>query len=69
MVMAKRFLSPVDQMIQQARKITAAYLKSRLPRTFTRDELDRLAETLNEMIDRLESSTRAVQEFSSNVSH
>lgn len=68
-IMARRFLSPVDQMIQQARKITAAYLKSRLPRTFTRDELDRLAETLNEMIDRLEASTRAVQEFSSNVSH
>ena len=67
--LAKRFLRPVDRMIQQARKITAAYLKSRLPRTFTHDELDRLAETLNEMIDRLEASTRAVQEFSSNVSH
>jgi heavy metal sensor kinase len=67
--LAKRFLSPVDRMIQQARKITAAYLKSRLPRTHTQDELDRLAETLNEMIDRLEASTRAVQEFSSNVSH
>ncbi|MFH1208581.1 MAG: ATP-binding protein [Candidatus Omnitrophota bacterium] len=67
--LAKRFLSPVDQMIQQARKITAAYLQSRLPRTFMQDELDRLAETLNEMIDRLEASTRAVQEFSSNVSH
>ncbi len=67
--LAKRFLSPVDQMIQQARKITAAYLRSRLPRTHTQDELDRLAETLNEMIDRLEASTRAVQEFSSNVSH
>lgn len=67
--LAKRFLSPVDRMIQQARKITAAYLKSRLPRTLTHDELDRLAETLNEMIDRLEASTRAVQEFSSNVSH
>lgn len=68
-ILARRFLSPVDRMIQQARKITAAYLKSRLPRTFTKDELDRLAETLNEMIDRLEASTRAVQEFSSNVSH
>ncbi|MBU9889734.1 MAG: HAMP domain-containing histidine kinase [Candidatus Omnitrophica bacterium] len=67
--LSKRFLNPVDQMIRQARKITAAYLQDRLPRTQTRDELDRLAETLNEMIDRLEASTRAVQEFSSNVSH
>lgn len=67
--LAKRFLSPVDRMIYQARNITAAYLKNRLPRTFTHDELDRLAETLNEMIDRLEGSTRMIQEFSSNVSH
>lgn len=67
--LAKRFLRPVDRMIQQAHKITAAYLKGRLPRTYTQDELDRLAETLNAMIDRLEISTRTVQEFSSNVSH
>lgn len=68
-LLAKHFLSPVDRMIHQARSITAAYLKNRLPRTMTHDELDRLAETLNEMIDRLERSTRMIQEFSSNVSH
>lgn len=67
--LAKRFLRPVDRMIHQSRTITAAYLKGRLPRTFSLDELDRLAETLNEMIDRLEASTQAVREFSANVSH
>ncbi len=67
--LAKRFLLPVDKMIQEARKITATYLGRRLPRTQAKDELDRLAETLNEMLDRLEASTNAVREFSSNVSH
>ncbi len=65
----RRSLEPVDLMIREARNITAAYLKSRLPRTQTGDEIDRLAETLNEMMDRIESSTRTVQDFSSNVSH
>lgn len=67
--LAKRSLSPIDSMIREARQITAAYLKGRLPRTHTQDELDRLAETLNEMLDRLESSTKAIQDFSSDISH
>ncbi len=67
--LVKRSFNPVDMMIREAHKITAAYMKSRLPRTNTGDELDRLAETLNAMIDRIESSTRAVQDFSYDVSH
>ena len=67
--LAKRSFHPIDMMIREARQITAAYLKSRLPRTHAKDELDRLAETLNEMIDRLEASTRSIQDFSSNISH
>jgi heavy metal sensor kinase len=67
--LAKRSFRPLDSMIREAKQITAAYLKGRLPRTYAADELDRLAETLNEMMDRIESSTRAIQEFSSNVSH
>ncbi len=67
--LVKRSLQPVDAMIGQARQITAAYLQTRLPRTQVRDELDRLAETLNEMMDRIEVSTRSVREFSSDVSH
>lgn len=67
--LAKRSFRPVDSMIREARQITAAYLKGRLPRTHAGDELDRLAETLNEMMDRIESSTRAIQDFSSDISH
>lgn len=67
--LAKRSFRPLDSMTREARQITAAYLKSRLPRTHRRDELDRLAETLNEMMDRIENSTRAIQDFSSDISH
>lgn len=67
--MAKRSFRPLEQMNTKARQITAAYLKDRLPRTKTGDELDRLAETLNEMMDRIELSTRSIQEFSTNISH
>lgn len=67
--LAKRFFRPIDRMIREANQITAAHLESRLPRTEMGDEIDRLAETLNEMIDRLEHSTRAMREFSSDVSH
>lgn len=67
--LARRSLSPIDLMIEQARLITAAYQKGRLPRSGTGDELDRLAATLNEMMDRIALSTKTIQEFSADVSH
>lgn len=67
--LAKRSFQPVDLMIREAQKITAAYLKGRLPQSGSGDEVDRLAGTLNEMMDRIESSTRAIQDFSSDISH
>ena len=56
-------------MIREAHKITGANLQSRLPRTQVGDEIDRLAQTLNEMMDRIEISTKSIREFSSDVSH
>lgn len=67
--LSRRSLRPIDSMIREARQITAAYLQGRLPRTQTGDEIDRLAATLNEMMDRIASSTQAVREFSVDVSH
>lgn len=65
----RRSFYPVNRMIQEARNITGANLQSRLPRTQIGDEIDRLAETLNEMMDRIEVSTKSIREFSSDVSH
>ncbi len=68
-LLAKRSFRPIDFMTREAQQITAAHLQSRLPRTNAGDEVDRLAQTLNEMLNRIESSTRAVQDFSSDISH
>lgn len=67
--LAKSSFRPIDLMIRQAREISAMNLERRLPRSNRGDELDQLAATLNEMMDRIVSSARAVQEFSSNISH
>ncbi|HTL46864.1 MAG TPA: HAMP domain-containing sensor histidine kinase [Verrucomicrobiae bacterium] len=67
--LARRTLRPIDLMIENARQITAAHLKGRLGRSHAGDELDRLAGTLNEMMDRIALSTKTVQEFSADVSH
>lgn len=68
-ILAKRSFKPFDLMTREAQQITAANLQMRLPRTHTGDEVDRLAQTLNEMLNRIESSTRAIQDFSSDISH
>lgn len=67
--LAKRSFRPIDLMTREAQQITAAHLQTRLPRTHAGDEVDRLAQTLNEMMNRIEFSTRAVQDFSSDISH
>jgi signal transduction histidine kinase len=49
--------------------IAAEDLSQRVPVTGGDDEIARMARTLNEMLDRLESSSRFQQEFVSNASH
>ena len=60
---AHRALSPVDRMTQTARKIKAGQLHARLEKTGANDELDRLADTLNEMFGRLESAFAEMRQF------
>lgn len=67
--LAKRSFRPIDLMTREAQQITAAHLQTRLPRTNAGDEVDRLAQTLNEMMNRIEFSTHAVRDFSSDISH
>lgn len=67
--LARRILRPVSRMTQTAQQIGAAQVGARLPRSGTGDELDRLAETLNEMLARIEGHVRRVREFSADASH
>lgn len=68
-LLARRALKPVDSMTQAVRRISGEHLQERLPETGSGDELDRLANTLNEMLGRLEDSFRQVRQFSADASH
>ena len=66
---ARRALSPVDRMTQAAQRIKAGRLSDRLEKSGTGDELDRLADTLNEMLGRLETSFAEMRQFTADASH
>ncbi|MBM4087088.1 MAG: HAMP domain-containing protein, partial [Planctomycetes bacterium] len=66
---ARRSLTPIHEMDTALRRITAARLQERIPRSHSGDELDQLAGTLNQMLERLEDSFRRSAEFSANAAH
>jgi two-component system OmpR family sensor kinase len=68
-MLARRALRPVDQMSAAARRISAEHLNARLDSTGSGDELDRLAQTLNEMLGRLDAGFRQIRQFSADASH
>jgi heavy metal sensor kinase len=67
--LSARALQPVDQLTKDARAITASDLSRRLAVPPARDELRRLSETLNLMLDRIESSFQQVRRFTADASH
>jgi len=67
--LARRALAPVDRIIQDARSIGHHNLSGRLMVLRTGDELQRLSETLNEMIGRLESAFQRITRFTADASH
>jgi signal transduction histidine kinase len=66
---AHRALSPLDRMAETAAGITLGNLSSRITVPATRDALERLARTINEMLERLETSVRRIEQFSTDASH
>ncbi len=68
-ILTGRALSPVDRMRSEAETISAIALDRRLPLPEARDELHRLAVTLNEMLDRLETSAATQRRFVADASH
>jgi heavy metal sensor kinase len=67
--LSRRALAPVDQITREARSIGAQNLSSRLLVPHTRDELQRLSETLNGMLARLEQAFRRIAQFTADASH
>jgi heavy metal sensor kinase len=68
-LMSRRALAPVDRITQTARSITADNLSQRLAVPQTGDEIERLSQTLNEMIARIESAFTRISRFTADASH
>ncbi len=65
----RRVLRRVDAMSETTRTIMDGDLGERLPVAGTGDELDRLADNLNLMLDRIEALMRGLREVSDNIAH
>ena len=62
-------LRPVDSMRRRAASISAATPGERLPVPHTRDEVERLGETLNAMLGRLEKALARERDFVADAGH
>jgi heavy metal sensor kinase len=62
-------LNPVGNIIKTIRQITMENLKLRIKTPGTKDEIQRLAETFNDMLERLEISFSSQRQFMQDVSH
>ena len=67
--LARQSLAPVASMAERARRIGVEDLRARLPVANARDELGRLAETFNDLLDRLEASIVQQRQFMADASH
>ena len=65
----RRVLQRVDAMTETTRNIMDGNLGDRLPVGGTGDELDRLADNLNAMLDRIEALMAGLKEVSDNIAH
>lgn len=68
-VVVTRALRPVDALRKRAEEISESTLDKRLPLPGYDDELGRLAESLNSMLDRLERANENQKQFVSDASH
>jgi heavy metal sensor kinase len=67
--LSRRALAPVDVLVQTARDIGGTNLNRRLQKLETGDELQRLSDTLNEMLGRIEVAFLRITEFTADASH
>ncbi|HEX3033273.1 MAG TPA: HAMP domain-containing sensor histidine kinase [Bacillota bacterium] len=65
----KKMLKPIDDMIRTARSVSAQDLHTRVKVVASHDELKELAETFNEMLDRIQNSYELQNQFVSDASH
>jgi hypothetical protein len=66
---SRRMLARLDAMAATSQRIMAGDLSERIPETGSGDELDRLAQSLNEMLGRIEALMHGLKEVSDNIAH
>jgi len=69
LLMSRNFLRRVDEINGASRAIMAGDLGERMPVSGTGDELDRLSESLNDMLEQINRLMTGMKEVSSNVAH
>jgi signal transduction histidine kinase len=69
LILARRVLHRVDRINADARRIVEGDLSGRLALAGTGDELDRLVENLNAMLERIAELMAGLKEVSDNVAH
>jgi signal transduction histidine kinase len=68
-ILVGRALGPVERIRTAASAITSADLSRRVPEPGTEDEVGHLAQTMNQMLARLEDSARRQRTFVADASH
>ena len=67
--MAKRAVSGVEAVTRTARMISAGTIEERVPVKTRGDEIDQLAVTFNQMLDRVETLLTELREMADNIAH
>ena len=68
-LLARYILGRIDSLSRASEAIIAGNLAGRLPRAGSGDELDRLADQLNAMLERIERLMGGLREVSDNIAH
>jgi signal transduction histidine kinase len=68
-LVSRRFLRRTDMIAQTCRAIMDGDLKTRIPVRGTQDELDRLSQTINAMLDRIAALMENVRQVTNDIAH
>jgi len=68
-VIARKAMAPVLDISETVRNIHARNLDKTLPELETKDEIAHLADTINDLLERLRKSFKTIRQFTANASH
>lgn len=69
LILSRKFLRQVDTITQTAEAIIGGDLAQRIPARGTNDDLDRLSDTLNRMLDRIAALIESLRQVSNDIAH